>query len=104
MASQMRWPALILILLLLSAKVDNAWAVAPDVPTAPLTDDDDDDYLPSQRRPEEAESSPHHKPVFLGPKSEATGRPSARRGGPPGRGLTTPFAPRPLYVFMSLRI
>jgi hypothetical protein len=100
----MRWPALILILLLVSAKVDNAWAVAPAVPTAPLTDDGDDEYLPSQRRPEEGPSSPRQKPVSFGPKSEATGRPSARRGGPPGRDLTTPFAPRPLYVFMSLQI
>jgi hypothetical protein len=89
---------------LISAKVDNAWAVAPAVPSAPLTDDDDDQYLPPQRRPEEAESSPRHQPAFLGPKSEATGRPSARRGGPPGRGLTMPFAPRPLYVLMSLQI
>jgi hypothetical protein len=99
----MRWLAFILILLLVSAKADNALAVAPVVPSAPLTDDDDE-YLPSQRRPEEGPSFPGHKPAFLGLKSEATGRPSARRVVPPGRGLTTPFAPRPLYVFMSLQI
>jgi hypothetical protein len=99
----MRRLAFILILLLVSAKVDNAWACAPVVPSAPLTDDDDE-YLPSQRRPEEGPSSPRQKPAFLGLKSEATGRPLVRRGVPPGRDLTTPFAPRPLYVLMSLQI
>jgi hypothetical protein len=99
----MRLLAFTLILLLVSAKADNAWAVAPVGPSAPLTGDDDE-YLPSQRRPEKGPSSSHRKPVSLGPRFEAAERPSVRRGVPPGRDLTTPFAPRRLYVFMSLQI
>jgi hypothetical protein len=95
--------AYLLVLLLISAQVDDYWAVAPVSSFAPLADDNDE-YMPPQRRTQGEEHSSHQKPVFVGLKPEIADFPLARRGVPPERDLTTPFAPPPLYVFMSLQI
>jgi hypothetical protein len=94
--------AYFLVLLLISAQVDDCWAAAPVLPSAPLADDDE--YLSSRQRPQEEESSPYQKPVFAGLKAQTADLPLVRRGVPSERNLTTPFTPPPLYVFMSLQI
>ena len=96
--------AYFLILLLLSAQVDDAWAVAPVLPSSPVDDDDDDEYLPSQRRRLEEESVPDKKPAFDGLKTQTADFPVVRRGVSSEWTLTTPFTLPPLYVFMSLQI
>jgi hypothetical protein len=98
--------AYLLLLLLISAQVDNywdnSWAATPLVPSAPQADDDE--YLPSPQRPQQEECSPHQKPVFAGLKPQTADSPLVRRGVPSERNLTTAFAPPPLYVFMSLQL
>jgi hypothetical protein len=100
--SPMNRLAYLLILLLISAQVDNYWAAVPAVPSAAQADDDE--YLPSSQRPQEEECSPHQKPAFAGLKPQAADLPLVRRGVPSDRNRTTPFAPAPLYVFMSLQL
>jgi hypothetical protein len=100
----MRRLAYFLILLLLSAQVDDAFAVAPVLPSAPVAGDDDGEYLPSKPRRLEQESLPDKEPAFDGLKAETADFPLVRRGVPSERNLTTPFTPAPLYVFMSLRL
>ena len=91
-----------LILLLLLAQVDDAWAVAPVSPSAPITDDDDE-YLPAQWRLRDEQSS-GQEPAFVGVKPQTADFPLVRRGVPLQWNLSTPFAPPPLYLFMSLQI
>jgi len=93
----------LLILLLISTQVDAAWAVAPDLPSAPLADDNDE-YPPLKRRPQGEQSSSRQKPVFDGLKPQTADFSLVRRGVPSEWNLTTPFTPPPLYVFMSLQI
>jgi hypothetical protein len=94
--------AYLLILLLITAQVDNYWPGAPLVPSAPQADDDE--YLPLPQRPKQQECSPHQKPVFAGREAQAPDLPLVRTGVPSGQSLTTPFAPSPLYVFMSFQL
>jgi hypothetical protein len=94
--------AYFLILLLISAQVDDYWAAAPVLLSAPQADDDE--YLPAPRRPQDEECSPHQKPVFAGLKPQSADLPQVRRGVPSEQNLITPFTPPPLYVFMSLQI
>jgi hypothetical protein len=99
----MKCLAYLLVLVLLSAQVDDAWAVTLDLPSAPLAVDDDE-YLPSQQRPQEEESSPWHKPVLVGRKHPTAAFPLVRRSVPSEWNPTPPCAPPSLYVFMSLQI
>jgi hypothetical protein len=98
---QMHRLAYFLVLLLISAQVDNFWAAAV-LPSAPLAEDDE--YLPPQQRPQEKECSPHQEPVFVGLKPPTADLPLVRRGVPSEWNRTTLFSPAPLYVFMSLQI
>jgi hypothetical protein len=93
--------AYLLILLLLSAQVDDAWAVVAVSPSVPLADDGD--YLPAQRRLRD-EQPPGREPVFVGREPRTAAFPLVRRGTPFEWNLSTPFTPPPLYVFMSLQI
>jgi hypothetical protein len=93
--------AYLLLLLLISAQVDDTWAVAPVSPSAPLADDDE--YLPSQWRAQE-ECPPRQGPVLVGLEPQTADLPLVRRGVPLEWGRTTPFAPPSLYVLMSLQI
>jgi hypothetical protein len=97
--------AYLLILLLLSAQVDDAWAVPPVLPSAPLVDDNDE-YLPAQRRPWEEKSASGQGQMFATRlKSLTADFPPVQRGVVPFEwNLTTPFTPPLLYVFMSLQI
>jgi hypothetical protein len=97
----MKWLACFLILLLLSASVDDVWAVAPLSPSAPIADDDE--YLPAQRRLQDEQAS-GKEPVFVGLKPQAADFPLVRRGVSSEWTLTTPFTAPPLYVFLSLQI
>src|SRR5262245_25165482 len=49
-------PAYFLLLLLISAQLDDAWAAALASPSAPIAEDNDE-YLPAQRRPQEEETA-----------------------------------------------
>jgi hypothetical protein len=103
---QMKWLAYFLILLLISAQVDDAWTAAPVLPSAPLADDNDDndEYVPAQRQPWGEQSSSRQKPVFDAVKPRTADFPFGPRSVPSEWNLTTPSAPPPLYVFMSLQI
>jgi hypothetical protein len=100
---QMRRLAYLLTLLLISAQVDDAWAVAPVLPSAPLADDGDE-YLATQRRPREEQSPSGRGPVWIDLRPLTADLSVVRRGVPPEWDLTAPFTPPPLYVFMSLQI
>jgi hypothetical protein len=93
----------LLILLLISAGVDDAWAAAPGSPSAQLADDNDE-YTPAYRRPRGDQPSSRQEPVCDRQKPQTVDFSVARRRVPSGRDLTTPFAPPPLYVFKSLQI
>jgi hypothetical protein len=99
----MKQIAYLLIVLLMSAQVDECWAVAPFAPPAPLTDNDE--YLPLERQRREDRSASHREPIsspletnsdgeFPNPFAAPT-RFEADRGGACRRSC--------LYVFMSLR-
>ena len=94
--------AYLLILLLISAQLDDAWAVAPDLSSASLADENDE-YLPAQR-PLHDEESPGQEPAFAGLKLRTADFPLARRGAPFEWSSTTLLPPPSLYVFMSLQI
>ena len=100
---QMKRLAYLLILLLISAQVDDTWAVAPVVLSAPLADEDDE-YLPSQRVTRGEESYSRQKPVLDAVNPRNADFPFAPGSVPSKWILTTPFAPLSLYVFMSLQI
>jgi hypothetical protein len=95
--------AYLLALLLISAQVDDAWTGASVLPSAPLADDNDE-YLPAQRQPLQTRLSPGQWPRFAFPTTQAADCSVVRRCVPFAWDLTTPFTPRPLYVFMSLQI
>jgi hypothetical protein len=94
--------AYLLILLMISDQVQDAWDVASVSLTAPL--DDDDEYLPSERRPEEEECSARQGQDFVGLEPQTAAFPLVRNGVPSEWTRTTPCTPPPLYVFMSLQI
>jgi hypothetical protein len=88
-------------LLLISAQIDDTWAITPVSPSSPLAEEE---FLPSHPRSQVEESSPHQKPIVVGFESPTVDFPFVRWGVPAGCSLTTPLAPPPLYVFMSLQI
>ena len=94
--------ACFLILLLVSAPVDDALVAAPVLPSAPVADDTDE-YLPAQARTR-GEPSSRMQAVADAPNLPAADIHFDPKGSPAGWTLTTPFAPSPLYVFMSLQI
>jgi hypothetical protein len=97
--------AYLLVLALLWVQVDDAWAVVPVTPSAPLANDVDDEYLPSQRRSEQEEaSSARQNRLFVSREPQVADFPPVRRGALLERGLTTPFTAPPLYLLMSLQI
>jgi hypothetical protein len=95
--------AYLLLLLVISAQVDEAWVVAPVSPSVPLADDDDE-YLPAQRRVGGEQYASGQGPTNIGLKPQAAESSVVRRGVPSEWDLTTPFTPPPLYLFMSLQI
>jgi len=95
--------AYLLILLLCSGQVDDAWAVALDFPSAPLADDNAE-YLPAKRRVQDEWSSSCQGPEFVGLESQTADFSVVRRGVPSEWDLTAPFTPPPLHSFMSLQI
>ena len=99
----MRRFSYLLILLLISAQVDDYWIAAPALLSASLADDNDV-YLPTQKRPEERGRSASERQVFGGltlPHAAFSLVPSSV---PLVRNLPTPSASPPLYVLMSLQI
>jgi hypothetical protein len=102
MVLQMKRPAYLLILALLSAQVDDVWPVAPTSSAASVADDNDE-YLPAPRRLRD-EQAFGQEPVLVGFAPQTAHTPPARRGVPVEWNLTAPFTPPPLYVFMSLQI
>jgi len=99
----MKHLAYILMLLLLSAQVEDAWVAALELPSDSSADDSDE-YLPAQRQPRQEQAgfkvrADKHQTVI-----QAIDFSISRMGVPSEWNLTTPFAPPPLYVFMSLQI
>ena len=92
----------LLLLLLISAQVDDAWPVAPSSQSAPLADDDE--YLPAQQRPEEEQIASGQWLPFVGLKAQPADLPVVPKRPPSGSTPATPFAPQPLYAFLPLRI
>ena len=95
--------AYLLVLLLISAEAGDAWAVAPVLPSAPLSDENDE-YLPAQRQLQGAASVSRQTPAFNRRKTRTADFAPVRSGVPSEWNLTTPLAPPSLYVFMSLQI
>src|SRR5262245_23060871 len=94
----------LLILLLVSAGVDDTWSAAPDLPSVQLADDNDE-YMPAQRRPRGEQPSSCQEPACNGLKPQTADCSVARMGVPPERDLTTPFAPPlRLLVLADLRV
>jgi hypothetical protein len=94
--------AYLLLLLLISAQVDDVWAATPASPSAPLADDDE--YLPAQQRPEEEQIALGQGLPFVGLRAPPADLPVAQKRPPSGPNPATPFTPQPLYAFMSLRL
>jgi hypothetical protein len=104
MAPPMKRFAYLLILLLLSAQVDDYWAADPALPSSAAPTADNDEYLPAQRRPQDQRSSSCQRPVPDAVTLHPAALSRVPRGVSPERDLTTPFTPPPLYALMSLQI
>jgi hypothetical protein len=76
---------------------------APDAQSAPLPDDDDE-YIPSTSQDQETRSAGRQRPVLVYLKPQPGVFALVRSGVPSAPTLTTPLAPPPLYVFMSLQL
>jgi hypothetical protein len=99
----MKQLAYILMLLLLSAQVEDAWVAALELPSDSLADDSDE-YLPAQRQPRHEQSGFKVQADKYQTLIQAIDFSVIRMGVPPEWNLTKPFTPPPLYVFMSLQI
>jgi hypothetical protein len=95
--------AYFLLLLLISAQLDDAWAAAPASPSAPIAEDNDE-YLPAQRRPQEEEIALGQELPFACLKAQPADSPVAQQRLSSRSNPATPFTPQPLFAFMSLRI
>jgi hypothetical protein len=96
-------PAYLLILLLISAQLDDTWAAAPGSPSAPIAEENDE-YLPAQQRPQEEQIALGQEVPFAGLKTQPADSPVAQKRLSSGSNPATPFTPQPLFAFMSLRI
>ena len=92
----------LLILLLISAQVDNYWDVRPVSSSAQLADEDDE-YLASERQTQADECSGSREQMFFGTKPRTADLSFVPRSVPSGWNLTTPFAPL-ASVLMSMQI
>ena len=92
----------LLVLVLTLALVDDTWAVAPGLLSAPLTDNDE--YLTARQQLRGGTSSSCHQLASHRDNPRAAEPFSARRGVRPEWKWAAPFTPAPLYVFMSLQI
>jgi hypothetical protein len=94
-----------LMFLVLLAQVDDTWVATFVSTSAPLSQvDDDDECTPSQLRTVGEESSARQTPIFNSLKRQTADFSVVREGVPSAWNLTRPFAPSPLYIFMSLQI
>jgi hypothetical protein len=93
----------LLTVLLLSAQVDDCW-VAPSVASPDPLINGDDEYLPPQRRPEDDNSILKQELVYVGLTPPAGDVSFDGKCLAPEWDLAAPFAPAPLYVFMTLLI
>lgn len=99
---EMRRFCCLLILALLSAQADDAWAAAALAPSASsLTDEVAEEYLPSQQCPEQEAAPARPEPAFPRLAHQALCFPPVRTCEQPG--LTLPSR-SPLYLLTSLQI
>jgi hypothetical protein len=99
----MKWVAYFLILLVISAQVDDAWVPAALSEATPAADENDS-YLPAPRHSREEPSGGPRKLLFVGLHGRGADQVHRRNVARRERDLTTPCTPPPLYVFMSLQI
>jgi hypothetical protein len=93
----------LLVLLLISAQVDDfypATTISGSVPVA----EDDNEYLPGRRPVLEEQVISGLGPMLVGLKPKTPSFSVVRRGAPSDWKLTTPFTPLPLHFFTSLQI
>ncbi|HEY7308925.1 MAG TPA: hypothetical protein VH643_06100 [Gemmataceae bacterium] len=99
----MKQAAYLLVFLTCGAQLDDVplpWDI--DAQSAPLPDDDDE-YIPSNSQDQETRSVGRQRPgvIHLNPRPGVFGLVSS--GVPSELTRSTPLAPPPLYVFMSLQ-
>jgi hypothetical protein len=101
----MKQVAYLLISLTFWSQFDDALLTpASALQSAPLPSDDDDEFLPPQRQEREEPFAARRQPQPVSVKPYAADFSTVERGVPSEWNLTTPFAPPPLYAFMSLQI
>jgi hypothetical protein len=99
----MRRLGYLLILLVFSAQVDDTWGLTSVSTSVPLADEDNE-YLASQETVTDQECSPRGKQVFARLKALTADLPPVGKDVRTAWNATAPFAPRSLYVYMSLLI
>jgi hypothetical protein len=92
----------LLIALLFSAQLDDAWMSGP-VPCSSPVAGDNDEYLPSERRQHSEASASRHRPAHVGLNRPAVDFFASGRGLATGSKLLLTFGRSSLYVFMSLQ-
>jgi hypothetical protein len=95
--------AYFLLLLLISAQIDDVWDAAPTSSSASLVDDNDE-YLPAQRRPQEEQIALAQWPPLVDMKAQAADWSVVHKCPPSGPDPAPPFTLQPLFAFMPLRI
>src|SRR5262245_28155172 len=93
----------ILITLLLSAQLDDAWAVVGVGPSAPV-EGDSDEYPAAQRLDRGAKSTCRQVPAFAGWQPRASGRCVAPGAVQCERNPSNPLPPSLLLMFTSLQL
>ena|SRR6516162_3996903 len=93
-----------LILLLLSAPIDDTWVI-DSVLSSPSMPDDDDEYLPREQEKCEQEPVTCQRQPFVYAHADYSAPVSGDLSGKPfsGENLTSPFDRPLVYVFMSLQ-
>jgi hypothetical protein len=95
--------AYFLLLLLISAQLDDAWAAAPASLSVPIAEENDE-YLPAPRQPQEEQIPLGQWLPLAGLKVQPADSSVVQKRLSSRSNPATPFAPQPLYAFMSLRI
>jgi hypothetical protein len=95
----------LLVLLPIWHQVDDTWVVAAEFFAASQAGiEDNEEYLPSERDQRAEECASHQKRRGVGANPSPADSPLTRTDFLSNRRPIAPYAPPPLYVFMSLQI